>query len=118
MAKHYLRSVRNCCNQPRPVCAGWLCCGTQAFNPRISMGNAGMAWSPPSATTLFATVVTVCFPHLLYPQWGFVVDFFASSAWLMQIALVIVYHEVPGANPNTALVIMEVIRWVGYRSSS
>jgi len=26
------------------------------------------------------------------------------------ISLVAVYHEVPGANPNTALVIMEVIR--------
>ena len=38
------------------------------------------------------------------------VDFFASLAWLLQIALVVVYHEVPGANPNTALVIMEVIR--------
>ncbi|KAI7843229.1 hypothetical protein COHA_003209 [Chlorella ohadii] len=43
-------------------------------------------------------------------SFGFMVDFFASLAWLLQIALVVVYHEVPGANPNTALVIMEVIR--------
>jgi hypothetical protein len=41
---------------------------------------------------------------------SFMVDSFASAAWLLQIALVIVYHTVPGANPNTALVIMEVIR--------
>lgn len=78
------------------------------------MYNAGNSLPAPSASALFATVVKIaCPPRLRCLQWGFVVDFFASSAWLMQIALVIVYHEVPGANPNTALVIMEVIRWVG-----
>lgn len=32
-------------------------------------------------------------------------------AWLLQIGLVIAYHQIPSFNPATALIVMEVVRW-------
>lgn len=41
---------------------------------------------------------------------SFVIDFLSAMAWLIQIVMLISYYAIPSFDPNTALIVMELLR--------